>query len=172
MDHGTTATIYLPKLDQSAEINLAVQEKEAETPIRGAGETILVVEDNPDVRRVTVERIKNLGYEVIETENGQTAIAAFDGRKTIDLVFSDVIMSGGMSGFELARKIREFRPSQKVLLTSGFPGAAMRAAEKINHKVLMLRKPYNQIELSRFIRAALQDQDSPNQTRVTSAAST
>ena len=172
VDHGTTATIYLPKLDQSAEINLAVQEKEAETPIRGAGETILVVEDNPDVRRVTVERIKNLGYEVIETESGQTAIAAFDGRKTIDLVFSDVIMSGGMSGFELARKIREFRPSQKVLLTSGFPGAAMRAAEKINHKFLMLRKPYNQIELSRFIRAALQDQDSPNQTRVTSAAST
>ena len=105
MDHGTTATIYLPKLDQSAEINLAVQEKEAETPIRGAGETILVVEDNPDVRRVTVERIKNLGYEVIETENGQTAIAAFDGRKTIDLVFSDVIMSGGMSGFTTERFI-------------------------------------------------------------------
>jgi DNA-binding NtrC family response regulator len=149
-----------------------VQEQEVETPIRGAGETILVVEDNADVRRVTVERIKSLGYEVIEAENGQTAIAAFDGRETIDLVFSDVIMSGGMSGFELARKIKEFKPSQKVLLTSGFPGAAMRAGEQVNHKFLMLRKPYNQIELGRFIRAALQDQDSSNQTRATSAAST
>ncbi|MEJ2378502.1 MAG: PAS domain S-box protein, partial [Pseudolabrys sp.] len=56
--HGTTATIYLPKFEQSEKTELAVQEKEAEAPIRGAGETILVVEDNPDVRRVTVERIK------------------------------------------------------------------------------------------------------------------
>jgi PAS domain S-box-containing protein len=168
--HGTTATIYLSKLEQSEKTKLVVQEQEVETPIRGAGETILIVEDNADVRRVTVERIKSLGYEVIEAENGQTAIAAFDGRETIDLVFSDVIMSGGMSGFELARKIKEFKPSQKVLLTSGFPGAAMRAGEQV--KFLMLRKPYNQIELGRFIRAALQEQDSSNQTRATSAAST
>ena len=95
---GTTATIYLPKLDQSEKTDLAVQEQELETPIRGAGETILVVEDNADVRRVTVERIKSLGYKVIEAENGQTAIAAFDAGESIDLVFSDVIMPGGISG--------------------------------------------------------------------------
>ncbi len=170
--HGTTVAIYLPKIDQSAEINRALQEQGAQTPIRGAGETILVVEDNADVRRVTVERLENLGYEVIEAENGQSAIATFNGGGAIDLVFSDVIMPGGMSGVELARKIREFKPSQKVLLTSGFPGAATRANEPISHEFLMLRKPYNQIDLGRFIRAALQDRGSPHQTRVTSAEST
>jgi PAS domain S-box-containing protein len=170
--HGTTATLYFPKLDHSEKTDLAAPEQETETPIRGAGETILVVEDNPDVRRVTVERIKSLGYKVIEAKNGQGAIAAFDENEVVDLVFSDVIMPGGMSGFELADRIREFKPSQRVLLTSGFPGAATRAGERINHKFLMLRKPYNQIELGRFIQAALRDQDSPNQTRVTSAAST
>ena len=170
--HGTTATIYLPKFEQSEKTELAVQEKEAEAPIRGAGETILVVEDNPDVRRVTVERIKSLGYKVTEAENGQGALAAFDEGEAIDLVFSDVIMPGGMSGFELARKIRELRPSQKILLTSGFPGAATRAGEKINHTSPMLRKPYNQIELSRYIRAAIQDGGLLNYPLVTSAEST
>jgi CheY-like chemotaxis protein len=172
VDHGTTATIYLPKLEQSEKSDLAVQEQEVETPIRGAGETILVVEDNPDVRRVTVEQLKSLGYEVIEAENGQTAIAALDERESIDLIFSDVIMSGGMSGFELGHRIREFKPSQKVLLTSGFPSAAMRAVKQTNDGFLMLRKPYNQIELSKFVRAALQDQGLTHQALVTSAAST
>ena len=154
---GTTANIYLPKLDQSERTNLAVQKKEAETPIKGAGETVLVVEDNPDVRRVTIERLKSLGYRVLEAESGVSAIAALDRGAAVDLVFSDVIMPGGMSGFELARKVRELRPSQRILLTSGFAGEVARAGEDAIHGLLMLRKPYSQIELSRLIRAALQD---------------
>ena len=152
---GTTANIYLPKLDQSERTNPAVQEQEAETPIRGAGETVLVVEDNPDVRRVTIERLKSLGYRVLEAESGYSAIAVLDGGAAVDLVFSDVIMPGGMSGFELARKVRELRPSQRILLTSGFAGEVARAGEDTIHGLHMLRKPYNQIELSRLIRAAL-----------------
>ena len=154
---GTTANIYFPKLDQSERTNLAVQKKEAETPIKGAGETVLVVEDNPDVRRVTIERLKSLGYRVLEAESGVSAIAALDRGAAVDLVFSDVIMPGGMSGFELARKVRELRPSQRILLTSGFAGDVARAGEDSIHGLLMLRKPYSQIELSRLIRAALQD---------------
>jgi PAS domain S-box-containing protein len=154
---GTTANIYLPKLDQSERTNLAVQKHEAETPIKGAGETVLVVEDNPDVRRVTIERLKSLGYRVLEAESGLSAIAALDRDAVVDLVFSDVIMPGGMSGFELARKVRELRPSQRILLTSGFAGEVARASEDAIHGLLILRKPYSQIELSRLIRAALQD---------------
>jgi PAS domain S-box-containing protein len=153
---GTTANIYLPKLNQSERTNLAAQKQEAETPIKGSGETVLVVEDNPDVRRVTVERLKSLGYRALEAEGGVSAIAALDRGAAVDLVFSDVIMPGGMSGFELARKVRELRPSQRILLTSGFAGEVARAGEDAIHGLLMLRKPYSQIELSRLIRAALQ----------------
>lgn len=152
---GTTANIYLPKLAQSGPANLATQEQEAEMPIKGAGQTVLVVEDNPEVRRVTTERLKSLGYRVLEAENGHSAIAALSENAAIDLVFSDVIMPGGMSGFELARKIKEFRPSQKILLTSGFAGEVARAGEDNIHGLLLLRKPYSQIELSRLIRKVL-----------------
>jgi PAS domain S-box-containing protein len=152
---GTTANIYLPKFDQS-ERTMAPREQQADTPIKGAGETILVVEDNPEVRRVTIEQLKGLGYRVLEAETGHSAITALNENATIDLVFSDVIMPGGMSGFELARKIKKLRPSQKILLASGFAGEGPRATgEDSAHGILLLRKPYSLIDLSRFIRAAL-----------------
>ncbi len=153
---GTTANIYLPKFDQSEQTKPSVQEQKAETPIKGAGETVLVVEDNPDVRRVTTEQLKSLGYRVLEAENGHSAIAALNKNTTIDLVLSDVIMPGGMSGFELARNIRELRPSQKILLTSGFAGEIARAGEDNTQGLRILRKPFTRIELSRLVRATLQ----------------
>ncbi len=150
--HGTTVNIYLPKLHMDAEAELC-SEPVAELN-SGAGETILVVEDNPDVRRLTIERLKILGYRVLEANDAFSALAALERRETVDLVFSDVIMPG-MSGFELARKIKELKPSQKILLSSGFAGDVVGAGADVVHGFPMLRKPYSQTELGRSVRAAL-----------------
>jgi signal transduction histidine kinase len=153
---GTRVNIYLPKLDTSEQANSASHE--APALIEGAGETILVVEDNPDVRRLTVERLKMLRYRVIEADNAFSALAVLEAGQPVDLLFSDIVMPGGMSGFELARKIRELWPSPKILLTSGFPGEIARADQDAVHGFPMLRKPYSQVELGRSIQAVLKSE--------------
>jgi PAS domain S-box-containing protein len=151
--HGTSVNIYLPMLDTGEQTE--PESQEAPELIAGAGETILVVEDNPDVRRLTVERLKMLSYRVLEADNAISALALLETGEPVDLVFSDIIMPGGMSGFDLARKIRETRPSQRILLTSGFAGEIARAGRDAVRELPMLRKPYSQIELARSIRTAL-----------------
>ncbi len=167
---GTSVNIYLSKLDAGEPANLASQE--ASALIEGTGETILVVEDNPAVRRLTVERLKMLRYQVLEADNALNALTALEAGKTVDLIFSDVIMPGGMSGFELARKIRELRPSLRILLTSGFAGEIARAGEDAIHCLPMLRKPYTQTELGYAIQATLKAEGRRHQPGVTSAANT
>jgi len=152
--HGTTVNMYFPKADVDEEGETQSQQ-EAMASTEGLGETVLVVEDNPDVRCVTVELLKILGYKVLEADNAGAALAIVESGGPIDLVFSDVVMRGGMSGFELAQKLRELRPSQKFLLTSGFTEVAKAGADAIPG-LLTLRKPYSQQELSRSIRAALE----------------
>ena len=139
-----------PNLDAKAQVD----DKSLAQLREGRGRTILVVEDDPDVRRVTIERLKMLGYKILEANNGSTALAIVESGAPIDLVFSDVNMPGGMSGFKLAQRVRERRPEQKLLLTSGFTGA--QAGEAAISGVLMLRKPYSQQELDRFVREALE----------------
>ena len=132
--------ISQPNLDAEAQVD----DKSLAQLQEGTGRTILVVEDDPDVRRVTIERLKILGYKILEAHNGSGALAIVDFGAPIDLVFSDVDMPGGMSGFELAQRVRERRPEQKLLLTSGFTGA--QTGEAAISGVLMLRKPYSQQE--------------------------
>ena len=128
-----------------------------ETPegVTGGGETILVVEDNLGVRRLTVELLKMLGYRVLEAGDARSALETLHAGEPVHLVFSDVIMPGGVSGVELARKIKELWPSQKILLTSGFAGMVGETDRDAVLESPMLRKPYSQIELGRAIRAAL-----------------
>ena len=151
---GTTINIYLPKveLDEEAE----AQSQEGTTSAEGLGESILVVEDNPDVRRVTVERLKLLGYKVLEADYAAAALAIVKVDGPIDFVFSDVVMPGGISGFELAQKLRELHPSQKLLLTSGFTGEAAELRADEIPGLLILRKPYSHTALARAIRKALE----------------
>jgi PAS domain S-box-containing protein len=150
---GTKVNIYLPKLDSGKQASASQREASALTP--GGGETILVVEDNPDVRRLAVERLRTLGYKVIEVDNAFSAIAALKSGEPVDLVFSDVIMPGGMSGVELAREIKEHWPSQRILLTSGFVGEIANADQDSGIEFPMLRKPYNQTDLGRSIQGLL-----------------
>lgn len=154
---GTRVDIYLPKLEGSEQAGVT---QEPARPAEGKGETLLVVEDDPDVRRLTAERLEALGYRVAEAGNGQSALEALQAGEAFDLVLSDVVMPGGLSGFDLARKIRELKPSQKILLTSGFAGQApLSGKDEAIYGLLKLRKPYSQTELARTIRVALEEDD-------------
>jgi PAS domain S-box-containing protein len=150
---GTTVNLYLPHVAASTEETAVIGEERAKA--RHAGETILVVEDNTEVRRVSARRVGNLGYTVIEAENAARAIQVLSSGSKVDLIFSDVVMPGGMSGFDLARWAKQNLPSVRVLLTSGFAEDVARAGEAMAPDFEVLRKPYTADELARALRRAL-----------------
>ena len=150
---GTTVNVYLPRV-QTGEARSAANSAD-KPPAQAKGETILVVEDNSQVRTLTLERLKRLGFSTLEAENGPAALAILDQRLKVDLVFSDVVMPGGMSGFELARAIRERWPGLRILLTSGFAEDVARSGVRAIDDQRILRKPYSQAELAQTLREAL-----------------
>jgi two-component system CheB/CheR fusion protein len=151
---GTTVTLYLPK---HAGIQAGAKAKAPDKQPVGkrASETVLVVEDNPGVRDLTVRRLGILGYKVLVAENGPAAVDVLEKSERVDLVFSDVVMAGGMSGVDLARWMKAHRPATRILLTSGFADIAEdEAAAGLD--VRLLRKPYKQADLARALREALE----------------
>jgi len=146
---GTSVTIYLLKLEGG---QAAFAPPEPAAPIARGGRSILVVEDNPEVRRLALERLETLGYQVQEAEDARSALAVLESGATVDLVFADIMMPGGVSGLELAREVARRWPSKQVLLTSGFAGPGGKT-ESLGFP--LLRKPYSQGELARSIQAAL-----------------
>jgi CheY-like chemotaxis protein len=118
------------------------------------GERILVVEDNEPLRRMSARQLRDLGYEVIEASNGAEALAVFEIGGEIDLLFSDIVMPGGLDGQALARRAVALRPGLKVLYTSGFTAAAGAAvASEVADK--LVSKPFRKAELARRVRAIL-----------------
>jgi PAS domain S-box-containing protein len=148
---GTTINIYLP--EYAAEGNPGAELAESASSPELVGETVLVVEDNPDVRAVAVGRLKRLGYQVVEAESAVDAIRRLSDGLAVDVVFSDVVMPGGQSGFDLARWISSHLPGLAVVLTSGFSEDVMPGPESDHLQVL--RKPYTQKELEIELRRAI-----------------
>ncbi len=150
---GTTVNLYFPRcLDYpGAVVSVADTAKEE----RGRGERILVVEDNGDVRALTVQRLERLGYEVVEFPTGTAAREALKGGLKVDLVFSDIIMPGGMTGVDLRNWICAFEPALPVILTTGFAGDAGDIAT-IADEWPILRKPYGQRDLAEIVRKTLE----------------
>jgi PAS domain S-box-containing protein len=149
--HGTSVRLYLPRARQSGG---AVIERPLDAlPTARANERILAVEDNPDVRRIVVAQLAELGYRVLEAANGEAALKLLVEGEPVDLLFSDVVMPGGMTGHALAQAARRLRPGLKVLLTSGFPKGQDAASSEEFHNLLI--KPYRKAELAAKIRAAL-----------------
>lgn len=148
---GTTVNIYLPQ-DAATPASFASGTKDAPATT-ASGETVLVVEDNPEVRAVAVGRLKRVGYRVIEADTAIKAIEKLTSGLAVDAVFSDVVMPGGKSGFDLARWIAGNRPGVAVLLTSGFSEDVMPGPDADHMHVL--RKPYSQKELESELRIAI-----------------
>jgi CheY-like chemotaxis protein len=151
-DYGTSVCLFLPAAqgeDQLAQVGAG--EDAGHDPIPRGHEAILVVEDDARVRRVVVSRLQDAGYSVIEAEAGAQALQLLAEHPEISLVFTDMIMPGGMNGGELAQYVRALRPDVKVLLTSGYsePGAAGRAAGR------WLQKPYTARDLALRLRELL-----------------
>jgi CheY-like chemotaxis protein len=100
-------------------------------------------------------QLTELGYRVVEAGDGKSALEILGNASTIDLVFSDVVMPGGMTGFDLARTIYRDHPEIKVLLVTGFAGAVLRQHVEVGESMPMLRKPYRRDELAARVRQVL-----------------
>jgi len=110
---------------------------------------ILAVDDNPDVRATVVVQLEGLGYRVREADNAHSALEILDSVDRIDLLFTDIIMPGGLNGKELATKARSKRPDLKVLFTSGFPGTSTGPGTRFDDGDVLLSKPYRKHDLAK-----------------------
>jgi PAS domain S-box-containing protein len=148
--HGTTVRLYLPARVDDAGIG---EQRPAASAARAAsGETVLVVEDDQRVRRVSVRRLKELGYAVIEADSGPAALAVLDREEPIDLLFTDIVMAGGMTGVELAREARRRRHELKILFTSGYAEPAVIKGGLLTTNAGWLGKPYSINDLDAKLR--------------------
>lgn len=150
---GTTANLYLPRVEGSAD--LIPDENTPGGLQRASGERILVVEDDPRVRKLTVTRLEALGYDVLQAENGPQALEVMGRADQIDLVFTDLVMPGGMSGYDLCARVRIRFPGVRLLLTSGYAEEVVHAQKLADEHLSVLRKPYRQADLARAIADAL-----------------
>jgi CheY-like chemotaxis protein len=151
--HGTTVKLYLP---QAAGVADALPAEEAGiSEIVSGDESILIVEDDALVREYVVTQISRLGYDTLAANNAAEALAIINGPERIDLLFTDVIMPGGMNGRQLAIEAQTLRPGLKFLYTSGYTENAIVHHGRLDAGVLLLPKPYLSSDLARMIRTAL-----------------
>ncbi|WP_411034211.1 response regulator [Shinella sp. BYT-45] len=148
---GTTVRIYLPrsleKEDRLADVDHG--------PVTGGTETILVAEDDEEVRATVVEMLSDLGYSVLKARDAASALTVIESGVSIDLLFTDVVMPGPLRSTDLARKARERLPGLAVLFTSGYTENSIVHEGRLDAGVELLPKPYSREALARKIRASL-----------------
>jgi PAS domain S-box-containing protein len=152
--HGTTIRLYLLPADGHAETSVS-----AGTPASGGTETILVVEDDLMVRNFVIAQLHALGYKTVAAADGRAALAHVDSGQPFDLLFTDVVMPGGMTGRQLAEEVNKRRPGTKVLYTSGYTANAIVHHGRLDEGVMLLSKPYRSSQLARMVRLALVAKD-------------
>jgi CheY-like chemotaxis protein/two-component sensor histidine kinase len=150
--HGTTVRLYLPRADGPVDQPVALERAEADF---AGSATVLVVEDDDLVRRHAADLLTTLGYQVLTCVNGPAALAVLRSPTDIDLLFTDVVMPGGIDGRELADAALALRPALKVLFTSGYTENAIVHHGRLDRGVHLLPKPYRAVELARKVHAVL-----------------
>jgi PAS domain S-box-containing protein len=148
--HGTTIKLYLPPADGQAETTASTTAAAA-----GGSETILVVEDDALVRNFVIAQLHGLGYKTVAAADGRAALAYVESGKSFDLLFTDIVMPGGLTGRQLAEEVAKRRPGTRVLYTSGYTDNAIVHHGRLDQGVLLLTKPYRSSQLARMVRLAL-----------------
>ena len=159
---GSSVRIYLPRSNEGVSRDVAAR---TESPLADGsarardGETVLLVEDNEQVRSLGLSALRNLGYRVLEAPDGRSALRLLDtaGASRLDLLFTDVVLPGGMSGPELAAAVIAKRPGLAVLFTSGYTRNAVAQEGSLDPDAHILRKPYSLDHLARAVRRAIDD---------------
>lgn len=146
LGHGTSVNLYLPVVGASAD-EVAIANDNGNTNIQ-VNQTVLVVEDDARVRRTTVARLEQLAYQVVQAESGPQALDILAKRNDIDVVFTDMIMPGGMTGAELLVQVQDLYPQIKQIITSGYAEDGTIP----NDGTPCLRKPYSLAEMSKVFR--------------------
>ena len=149
-----TAIIYLPRHELARDVEPDEPGQEVEAPRAGASETVLLVEDEPGVRAVAAERLRELGYAVLEAEDGPAALRLLRTSVHVDLLVTDVGLPGGMNGRQVAEAARERRPGLPVLFITGYAGGALK--EHLAPGMAVIGKPFTLDALAERVRAMLE----------------
>ncbi len=148
VDRGTTAKLLLPRASTRSAGVLDQSEPVVE---RGTGQVILVVEDDTALLTVGEEALRALGYSVLSATDAEQALEILDTNPEIDLLFTDVVLPGGVSGVELSREVLRRRPELKILFTSGYTANASGHSGALDPGSELIDKPYRKAELGRRI---------------------
>jgi len=156
---GTTLKLYLPRL-AGADLPADSPSESKPEPARTTGETVLVVEDDADVRSYSADILRDLGYRVVEAPEGPAALALLDAEPAIRLLFTDVGLPGGLNGRQLADAARRRRPDLKVLFTTGYARNAIVHQGRLDPGVELIVKPFTAAALAAKIRQVLHERPS------------
>jgi CheY-like chemotaxis protein len=151
---GTTVKLYFPRM-----MGNIAEEAEGQQGVAPEGtydETILVCEDDDDVRAYSVEVLRELGYRVLEAHDGPSALRLLERQEgRVDLLFTDVVLPSGMMGNQLAEQARAVRPGLKVLFTTGYARNAIVHHGRLDAGVELITKPFSYADLAARIRDLL-----------------
>ena len=150
---GTTVEVWLPRTEGVAS---AASNAGPASVLRHAeaGETVLAVEDEAAVLIAVTENLADLGYQVIPARDAAEALERLRGEERVDILFSDIVMPGGMNGLQLAVEAERLRPGLRVLLTSGYAGDTLAREHSVSGDLPMLAKPYRRDELAERLKVA------------------
>jgi PAS domain S-box-containing protein len=152
LGQGTTVRLYLPRAREAA--RPSERGPVLEEP-KGQGERILVAEDDTEVRRLVVKVLDNLGYDVLEAEDGKACLQRLLEMGEVDLLLSDIVLPGGMSGPEMVRQAKQGRPDLKVMFMSGYADSSVRPLGDLGESFEIIAKPFTKRQLAHRLRAVL-----------------
>jgi len=154
--HGTTVKLYLPRLTENADEAGEARREPVGANARGEGETILVVEDEDELRTFTVEVLTDLGYRVLEARDASAALKLLETEPDLALLFTDVVLPGGINGRALSEELLRRRPGTPVLLTTGYTPNAVVHQGRLDQSVHLIGKPFSYAELAAKVRTLVE----------------